>query len=467
MPPRNDDIIQDASKPASSSSRNSTTENRKSKTERSESIHVTPKSSVPEKPSSSSLAGKMASLRISQSPKSKEVKHSQKPKKISNERSNNDRSVRNSSSRSPKPRKSHKRVNQRVSKKGVYFNKTVGVNTIPNLDSYTMIETNAYWYTPDEYEQMEIECDQTAAILDAHPLAPLSMGLCARGLEAWTVEGEQRKEWNVQEAIDRVWQAQLEQWRSARDTSECWEFIRGEYLESSQKCCRDARTIGMRDEESVQDYMRSIRKIYKSRCSMFGSHQYMHYDTASNSLRRSTSDYVPKSPSKPSLVGRNHSEIVTSKSKSSSSGSSSPLLQRFSKSEEFKSSLKASSVYTSEPDESKETQRRSSKRNKSSKGKSKKISRVKDKKVSTVNDSQSVAVSYASTIESSLASSRKIVFRPRSKTKIPTSPVRSVCGDSSAMDESTTSRRMRSHMSVCSDDSTRRRMLRSAGIRPL
>lgn len=435
----------------------------------------------------------------SQQQSSSTVSSSPKPKRPSSERIMQDDKSPKISNKSRKGGGSKRRTSSSLNqpKKGVHFKKTVGVNTIPNLDSYTSIETMAYWYTVDEYAMMEDECDQTAAILDSDEKPQqLSIELCSRGLEAWTIDGEQKKEWNVQEAIDRVWQAQLEQWRSAKDHSECWEFIRKQYLPSSQRCCRDARTLGMKDEENVQDYLRSIRKIYKSRCSYLGKsqlqrqqqlrHQYSNNDdtmtsaSTISSLRRSTSEYLPKSKSSPSrekaLVGRNNSEIVlTPKSKSStsesnSSSSTSILQQRFkqqtsiNEQEEFKSNLKASSIYDEKESESSTTTTTKPKRT------SKKISRIKKdnkKKNASTKDSPSVsAMSYASTVESSLASNRRIVFRPRSKTKIPTSPVRSVC-EGSIMDESTTSRRMRSHMSVCSDDSTRRRMLRStaAGIR--
>lgn len=67
---------------------------------------------------------------------------------------------------------------------------------------------------------------------------------------------------------------------------------------------------------------------------------------------------------------------------------------------------------------------------------------------------------------------KKIQFKPKSKTKIPTSPVGSVCSKKSNMndtfsDEDSLSRMMRSHMSlsVASDESTRRRMLRNSKLK--
>jgi hypothetical protein len=361
--------------------------------------------------------------------------------------------------KTPRSRKRRKSSRQ-ISKKGVHFKKTVGVNTIPNLDSYSRIEFTKVWYMVDEYAQMEDECDQTAAFLDAN--RPLGLHLCSRGLEAWTTLGEQEKEWNVQEAIDSVWQAQLEQWKLAKDVSECWEFIRGEYMPISKRCYRGARTIGLKDEESIQGYISTTRSVFRSYARRtLDTHQ---------SLGRSASytGSMPKHSVKNS-VARNCSEIISPKSNSSSSGSNVLLrsmgkLQIKPQSESFKSSLKASSVDVSESDEGKKKISKKPPYAKSPKQASRKITRTSN------SDERSVALSYASTVESSLPASRRVVFKPKSKAKIPTSPVQSMCGsvaDNSTVDESVTSRRMRSHMSVCSDDSTRRRMLRTAGIRPL
>ena len=61
--------------------------------------------------------------------------------------------------------------------------------------------------------------------------------------------------------------------------------------------------------------------------------------------------------------------------------------------------------------------------------------------------------------------SKKIEFRPKSKTKVPTSPVGSVAKSVDTSDSNSMIRRMKSHLSVCSDDSTRRRMMRTAAMK--
>jgi hypothetical protein len=60
---------------------------------------------------------------------------------------------------------------------------------------------------------------------------------------------------------------------------------------------------------------------------------------------------------------------------------------------------------------------------------------------------------------------KKIEFKPKSKTKVPTSPVGSVAKSVDTSDSNSMIRRMRSHLSVASDDSTRRRMMRTAAMK--
>jgi hypothetical protein len=381
---------------------------------------------------------------------------SPKPKKASSEKQMD-------SFVSPKGTPRSKRRSSRKSmKKGVRFNKTVGVNTIPNLDSYTKQETVAVWFAPDEYAQMENDCDETAIYMDARQ--QLVPDMCPRGLEAWTANGEQIKEWNVQEAIEKVWQAQLEQWQSAKDTAECWEYIRGEYLPTSKRSSRDARTLAIKDEEGIQTYLSTTRSVFQSYARrMFGTQR----TSGSKIIRRSTSEYTPKASGSKAPIGRNRSgDVSPTATPKSIRSSASSTMQYMGHNENLRSSLKESSIYVSDDyDEEEEKKKASTKPTGTQR--SKKVTRIKPQSQSGDNsDAQSVAASYASTVESSIASSRKIVFKPKSKTKIPTSPVGSVA-DGSIMDESTTSRRMRSHMSVASDDSTRRRMRRTAGVRPL
>lgn len=317
-------------------------------------------------------------------------------------------------------------------KKGITFKKTVGVHTIPNLATYTIQEKVQTWYAADDYGQMEDECDLTAELLDRRK--PLWPGQCPRGLEAWTTEGEQRKEGHVQLAIDIVWQAQLEQWKGSTDIEECWEFIRSRYLAITVPCQKIANKRAQADEQEVQPYLSGVRNVEKNRLRLLGIH------LRDNRTRRSDIDETPRSSNGKPKVGRAYSEMSTSSSKSppgrnhSSDNIKAPVKGPLKKSISAEDELSAAT--------------------------SRKIKLSKQGKSST--PAREVTEDDISSAASSRRSKKISYQKSKSKSKIPTSPVHSLCSES---DEGSVSRRMRSHMSVASDDSTRRRMLRTAHIK--
>jgi hypothetical protein len=318
-------------------------------------------------------------------------------------------------------------------KKGITFKKTVAVLTVPNLDTYTTQEKEQTWYAADDYGQMEDECDMTAELLDRRK--PLWPGQCSRGLEGWTMEGEQRKEGHVQLALDVVWQAQLEQWKASSDVNECWEFIRSRYLAVTIPCQGLANKRAIADEQEVQSYLAGVRSVEKNRLRLMGIH---YRDTRS---RRSHTDGADDQGSTPAgnkkHPGRSLSEIGGTSIKSPPG--------RHHSSNTIKGSPKGLLKVHSEEDELSQTST------------NRKI-RHQPPREGAANDDD------VSTVASSVRS-RKISYQAKSKSKIPTSPVRSLCSAHDE-DEDSVSRRMRSHMSVSSEDSTRRRMLRTTNIKP-
>ncbi len=320
-------------------------------------------------------------------------------------------------------------------KKGISFKKTVGVHTIPNLDTYSQIEKDTTWYAPDDYGQMEDECDLTAELMDRRK--PLWPGQCTRGLEAWTTEGEQRKEGHVQLAIDIVWQAQLEQWKASSDIHECWEFIRSRYLAVSSPCHHLAHKRGLHDEQEVQAYLSGVRSVEKNRQRLLGIHQ--RSTTQGNRRIRPEAD-TPRTAAK-KKIGRTYSEASVPTESKSPPG-------RHHSSDNIKAVPKKGLLKTSINEEEEVTPVAAGA----------KISRNKEKK--EVEDDASETSSRRSG-----ASGRKISYQPKSRSKVPVSPVASLCTEADS-DEGSTARRLRSHMSVSSEDSTRRRMLRTASIKP-
>lgn len=336
-----------------------------------------------------------------------------------------------------------RKVSKKVTKKkGISFKKTVGVHTIPNLDTYSQTEKDLTWYAPDDYGQMEDECDLTAELMDRRK--PLWPGQCTRGLEAWTTEGEQRKEGHVQLAIDIVWQAQLEQWKASSDIHECWEFIRSRYLAVSAPCHKMAHKRGLNDEQEVQPYLSGVRSVEKNRQRLLGIHQRA---TTQGSRRIRPEAETPRTAAK-KKIGRTYSEASTlSETKSPPGRHHSSDNIKVPKKGLLKTSLVEEEEASSAPTAA-----------------GAKISRHhghtnKDHKKDADDD-----ISETSSRRSG-ASGRKISYQPKSRSKVPVSPVASLCTDADS-DEGSTTRRLRSHMSVSSEDSTRRRMLRTASIKP-
>lgn len=322
-------------------------------------------------------------------------------------------------------------------KKGISFKKTVGVHTIPNLDTYSQVEKELTWYAPDDYGQMEDECDLTADLLDRRK--PLWPGQCPRGLEAWTTEGEQRKEGHVQLAIDIVWQAQLEQWKASSDIHECWEFIRSRYLAVSAPCHKMAHKRGLNDEQEVQPYLSGVRSVERNRQRLLGIHQ---RSTTQGARRIRPDAETPRSSTSKKKIGRTMSEVVNP------GGDTKSPPGRHHSTDNIKVPKKGLLKTTILEDEE------------AIMVPGAKVSRHsnKDRKdTASTDDDVSEAPSGAS--------GRKISYQPKSRSKVPVSPVASLCTEADS-DEGSTTRRLRSHMSVSSDDSTRRRMLRTTSMKP-
>jgi hypothetical protein len=290
-------------------------------------------------------------------------------------------------------------------KRTIVFNQKIGVALVMSLAEYTDEEADRTWYNVEEYAEMEDECDFTSELLE-NPSKPLPKQLCARGLECWTLEGEQSKEHNVGEAIELVWQAQLAQWKNKGDGQ---EFIREQYLQITEPCHAAAHEVGMRDEAEVKKYLASTRAMEKSRRKVAKATKHTRPDEPKlkgilkkeKKKKESTASKKLKSPKTPKTPGR-RSKLTVGKTPKASGGGR---------------VIKASGIQAP-----------------SSPGKS--------------------VVSSASS-----TGSRKIA---RSRAKVPHSPTGSV---HSASEFSTGSRRKySSHASVCSDDSSlnslKRRMLK-------
>jgi hypothetical protein len=391
------------------------------------------------------------------------------------------------SSRSRSPQKSprsgggKRRPARRPKKKGITFKKTVGVHTIPNLDTYSIPEKESAWFAPDDYGQMEDECDLTAEILDRNK--PLFPGQCPRGLEAWTTEGEQRKEGHVQLAIDIVWQAQLEQWKASSDIHECWEFIRTRYLAVSVPCHKLAHKKGRGDEKEVYAYLAGVRSVERNRLRVLGIHMRSSGGSASSSTAAATaSAATPRSASggkkkigraysamsppggNKQVPGRNHSfnniktpsKGVLKRDTDDEAGAKTPVSTGGRG--KIKHSKTTTTTTTTAPNPLAAALAAASAHTHTHTHTSAGI-------INTTTTHSDDLVSVASSKGSGRG---KISYKPRSRAKVPTSPVASVLSCVSGSNDSSDgdSRRMRSHMSVASDDSTRRRMLRTVKIKP-
>jgi hypothetical protein len=349
------------------------------------------------------------------------------------------------------PSRSEKsKVRKSSKKRSIKFKGMVAVNIIPNLDTYTPDECAAVWFAADDYGNMEDECDLTSEFLEHNK--PLWPGYCGRGLEAWTTAGEQSKERHVQLAVDIVWQGQLEQWKAAKDTNECWEFIRARYVQISKPCHRLAHKRGLADEHEIQGYLAGVRSVDKNRRRMLGITS--KGKSGARVIQRSTSDSCPSPKQTPKGAGRKKiGRTVSEKSPPSFNKSpfKSPTKTPRSSRPQFAggslpgSSMKAASCYVSSDNEEEDDWH-------------KKTPKVRGGKGSASSKSKKSSSDDASQASSPAKNTRKIVFQAKSKARIPTSPVASMCSES---DSASTARRQRSHMSVASEDSTRRRMLRT------
>jgi len=323
-----------------------------------------------------------------------------------------------------------------TNKRGITFKKTVAVLTIPNLDTYTIQEKEQSWFAADDYGQMEDECDLTAELLDRRK--PLWPGQCARGLEAWTTEGEQRKEGHVQLALDIVWQAQLEQWKASSDIHECWEFIRSRYLAVTVPCLNIACKRASADEHEIQSYLAGVRSVEKNRLRILGIHQRdvrtRRVVLSASSQADAPNDHAGNPMQK---VGRSCSEMsaATNKIPAPNRNHSADMIKG-----PQKGILSAAASSTNEDTLG-----------------ALPPSRINHQKSTTSSDDDGMSVA------SSSSASRRISYQTKSKSKIPTSPVQSLY---SVSHEDSLSRRMRSHMSVASEESTRRRMLRTSLTKP-
>eukprot|EP00535_Pseudo-nitzschia_heimii_P002107 CAMPEP_0197182614 /NCGR_PEP_ID=MMETSP1423-20130617/6514_1 /TAXON_ID=476441 /ORGANISM="Pseudo-nitzschia heimii, Strain UNC1101" /LENGTH=551 /DNA_ID=CAMNT_0042633061 /DNA_START=180 /DNA_END=1836 /DNA_ORIENTATION=+ len=200
------------------------------------------------------------------------------------------------SSQAGSRRSSH---SHRRPRKKLHWNNSVRVKVIHNLGSYTPQEKLASWYCADDYSMMEDECELTSIHLDeidferenmteeekeARPCKrTLPAGFCERGLESWTMQGEEIKEYQVSLVIDTVWQAQIDAWEflgggpsksndensnhttNSAIYSDCWEFIREKCHAASMPSVICAQERAMEDEQAVDAYLNSVRSLENSR----------------------------------------------------------------------------------------------------------------------------------------------------------------------------------------------------------
>jgi hypothetical protein len=360
-----------------------------------------------------------------------------------------------SSSSSRDPQRGQQQNRRR---KKLQWKKSVRVNVIPNLSHFTDQEKYSMWYQPDEYSLMEDECDLTSECLDAKK--PLWPGFCGRGLESWTVEGEQRKEQHVQLAIDIVWQAQLDQWRQASNTDECWEFIRSQYLQISKPCLKIAGRIAQDDEREVQGYLASVKALEKSRRKMLGirSKSTSKRVVRRGKVNRTVSDMGQyASASAASELSPTKEPRRTQSAVSPSTPGKTPLRPaiKYSVADVERTPQRSGTSVAS----------RSVKSGRKIKSRSSGDIRLDTENTREEDDDDDNSSLASSIVEAYSKKNKKIEFQPKSKTKVPTSPVGSLAQSIDTNDSSSTMRRMRSHLSVASDDSTRRRMMRSAGLK--
>ena len=489
---------------------------------------------------------------------------------------------------------SSRRSRQRRPRKKINWNNSVRVKVIHNLRSYTPQEKLASWYSADDYSLMEDECELTSIHMDEIDLErentieeekdgrpykrSLPAGFCERGLESWTMQGEEEKEQQVSLVIDTVWQAQIDAWeflgvgrsRSNDENSnhtsnsaiysDCWEFIREKCSAVSMPSVVRAHDRAIEDERAVDAYLNSVRSLENSRrriSKMYGGKHSSSRSSARSSRtlataksqrtvttvssgdstsfcrpdnlksilktpksRRSSYETRPlkRSPSHSPIplndinaeerdsfrmrlpkIG-NDSNSMRSKSFRSSSMRSSSLRSNISRSNRSSSlrsnvsrsnSLRSSSARSSSVRSS--SVRSNSLRSNSLRSNSLRSNLTRSQSlrsnslrsnVSRSNRSSSLRSNGLSSHSdhSNMSSysymsngSKKIRYQPKSKMKIPTSPVGSVCNSVLSSfstsnhgfsdEEDISNRMMRSHLSVSqhshSEGSSRRRMLRA------
>jgi len=185
-------------------------------------------------------------------------------------------------------------------RKKLNWNKGVRVKVIHNLENYTPQEIIDSWFQAVDYSMMEDECELTSIHMDEiefereksiqeenngkYYKRTLPAGFCERGLESWTMQGEELKEQQVQLVIDTVWQAQIDAWeflgnrpgpatetKNTNDDSEnaihneCWEFIRERASAVSRASQLRAQGFAIKDEQAVDSYLNSLRSLEHSR----------------------------------------------------------------------------------------------------------------------------------------------------------------------------------------------------------
>ena len=385
-------------------------------------------------------------------------------------------------------------------KKNVRFTDKNDVTLVMCLDEYTEEEADQTWYTVDEYAVFEAECEITADLLDARK--PLLPDFCPRGLECWTQEGERNKEFNVGQAIELVWQAQLEYWTHTQSQSTgsklsppstpsntkatsstsfppMEEVIRREYRQITIPCQMQAHAMGLADEKDIASYLISARSIEKTRRKM------MTLSSTNRQHRKETfaASFSSPKPIKPALkpqprIRRSVSSKETTGSSTSARKSSSVSGHHTRTSSNGSAGTPSrSSKRSTASSEPKQRQQQSPlSRNPSS------LSPVISPATTTTtssgqggtadddDNSKRSASASASAKTPTTANGKKIVFKPKSKQKVPLSPVGSLASQSEAGSQGSSTVRSRrashalsSKLSVCSDDTSgsRRRMLRA------
>lgn len=513
------------------------------------------------------------------------------------------------SNRSPRTDLKHRQVanaaaeaaslrRHRRPRKKLYWNNSVRVKVVHNLSNYTPQEKLDSWYSADEYSMMEDECELTSIYMDEIAFERenviheekksrsykrnLPNGFCDRGLESWTMLGEELKEQQVSLVIDTVWQAQIDAWeflateaQDADDKSEneihneCWEFIRERASDVSKPSQMRAREFAIKDEQEVDSYLNSVRSLEQSRRRI--TKMLRQKQPSSRSMKTSSRTLTTVSSSESrSLCGpenlksilkspkpkRSHSDTrslrkspsqslipLKSSSEHSKDGSGSSfrirlpkigddgnsLLSKSLRSRSLRSnslrsnSLRSNSLRSNNNSLShrssslrsnnnslshrssnnslrsnnnslrSNSHRSTSLRSQLSRSQSVRTSSVRSNNhslrsnLSRSNSLRSHSLrshgsnSVCSNVSSSSLlsnSSKKIRYKPKSKIKVPTSPVGSVCGSvlsqnysnsnhaSLSEEEDLSMRMMRSHMSFESEGSSRRRMLRVSTPKP-